>query len=153
MSDRFFSLMMRRKLILVLVLLGLAAAIAIFVPRSRRIGTVSVDSLRTIYTAQVTYAQSHLDKGFASSLADLGPSPGAELIDSVLATGRKSGYVYTLIAAPPEASGRIMHYTVVARPEKYEEETRGFFIDESGVARFTTENRAATVSDAPSRIE
>src|SRR5882757_8585497 len=126
---------MRRKLILVLVLLGLAAAVVIFVPKSRRIGTASVDSVRTICTAQVAYAQTHPEKGFASSLAELGPSPGAELIDSVLASGRKSGYVFTLNAAPPEASGRIIHYTLVARPEKYEKQTRSFFMDESGVKR------------------
>jgi hypothetical protein len=144
---------MRSKLILVLVLLGLATAAVIFIPKSRRMGTASVDSLRTIYTAQVVYAQTHPAKGFASSLAELGPSPGAELIDSVLASGRKSGYVFTLNAVPPEASGRIMHYTLVARPEKYEKETRSFFMDESGVERFTTENRAATVYDAPSGID
>ena len=140
---------MRRKLILALALLGLAAAVVILIPRSRRIGTASVDPLRTIWTAQVVYAQTHPDKGFASSLAELGPSPGAELIDSVLASGRKSGYVFTLSAAPPEANRRVMHYTLAARPEKYEKETRSLFIDESGVERFTTENRAATVNDAP----
>jgi hypothetical protein len=46
-----------------------------------------------------------------------------------------------------------MHCTLVARPEKYKKETRSFFVDEPGVERFTTENRAATVNDAPSEIE
>src|ERR1700739_1802106 len=114
---------MRRSLILVLVLLVLAAAVVISVRESRLINTRSVDSLRTINMAQVAYAETHPNKGFASSLAELGPSPGAELIDPGLASGTKSGYVFNLNAAPPEASGRITHYTVVARPEKYGAET------------------------------
>lgn len=135
------------------MLLDLATAAVIFIPKSRRIGTASVDPLRPMCTAQVVYAQTHPAKGFASSLAELGPSPGAELIDSVLASGRKSGYVFTLNAFALEASGCIMHNTLVARPEKYEKESRSFFMDESGVERFTTENRAATVNDAPSGID
>lgn len=136
---------MRRKLIL--VLLVLAAAFAILVRESRRIDTPSEDPLRTISAAQLVYAQTHPDKGFASSLAELGPAPGDELIDSVLASGRKSGYAFTLNAAPPEASGRIIHYTLVARPETYGKGSPSFFTDETGVEHITVENRAATVND------
>ena len=146
---------MRRKLILVLVLLGLGGAILprLFIRESGRINSRAVDSLQTIHAAQRVYAQARPDRGFASSLAELGPSPGDALIDSVLSSGRKSGYIFILNTAPPDSSGRIMHYTLVARPGRYEKEARSFFIDESGVERFTTENRAATVNDAPIKIE
>jgi hypothetical protein len=141
---------MRRKLLLLLLLLGLAATV--FLPglyrrELRRMGTRPADSLQTIHVAQVFYARSHPDKGFAPSLAELGPSPGAELIDSVLASGRKSGYVYTLNAAPPDASGRITHYTLVVRPEKYSTESPSFFLDETGIEHLTIENRNPTVND------
>jgi hypothetical protein len=136
---------MRRKLILALVVL--AAAIAIFVRESRRIDTPSEDPLRTINGAQVVYAQTHPGKGFASALAELGPAPGDELIDSVLASGRKSGHAFTLNAAQPEASGRITHYTLVARPETYGEGRPSFFTDETGVGHITVANRAAAVND------
>jgi hypothetical protein len=143
---------MRRKLILVLVLSGLAAAIFLL-RESRRIETRPVGSLQTIKAAQFIYARTHPDKVSASSLAKLGPSPGAELIDAVLASGRKSGYLFILSTAPPDFSGRIMHYAVVARPQQYRSGRRNFFMDESGVERFTTEDRPATINDPPRTLE
>jgi hypothetical protein len=108
----------------------------------------SVGSLRTINVAQSYYAQTHPDKGFASSLAELGPEPGSGLIDSVLASGRKSGYVFVLTSASPDSHGRITHYTVIARPQKYGKEGKhSFLTDESGVFHFTTEDRAPTAQD------
>jgi type II secretory pathway pseudopilin PulG len=142
---------MRRKLTLALVLLGAAAAIlsSLLVRESRQINTRSVDSLQTIHSAQAAYAQIHPDRGFAPSLTELGPSSGEAMIDDVLASGRKSGYIFILSTAPPDSRGRIVHYTVVASPEKHDKGTRSLFIDESGIERFTTENRAATITDPP----
>ena len=59
-------------------------------------------------------------------------------------------YAFTMIAGPADARGRITKYTVVARPEKSGHDGwRRFFIDESGVIRWTTEDRPPTVLDAP----
>ena len=141
---------MNRKLILVLVILGLAMVVVLprlYFRALRHIGTRAADSLMTISAAQVIYARTHPHKGFASSVAELGPSPGAELIDGVLASGKKSGYVYVLTATPPDSSGRVTHYTLVVRPEKYTSETASFFMDETGVERFTFENRVPTAND------
>jgi hypothetical protein len=66
----------------------------------------AISSLRTINTAQFIYAQDHPDKGFAVSLRDLGPSPGAELIDDVLASGLKNRYVIMMVATLPDSDGR-----------------------------------------------
>jgi hypothetical protein len=107
-----------------------------------------VSSLRTIVAAQVLYAQHHPDRGFATSLAELGPEPGDELIDPVLASGQRSGYLIILTAAPPDSRGRISHYTVIARPEKYGKDGKySFFTDESGLQHLTMENRAPTAKD------
>ena len=107
----------------------------------------AVGSLRTINTAQIEYARTYPDRGFASSLAELGPGSG-DLIDSVLASGKKSSYVFILTAAPPESHGRIVRYGITARPQHYGKNIKhNFFTDESGVLRFTTENRAATAQD------
>jgi len=82
------------------------------------------------------------------SLAELGPKSGEELIDPVLATGRRNGYVYLLTAAPPDPSRHVTQYFVTARPQKYGKfGIRCFFIDESGVIRFTAEDRAPTAQD------
>lgn len=108
----------------------------------------AVGSVRTIITAQDEYARIHADKGFASSLAELGPKPGDALIDDVLASGRRSGYVFLLTTAPPDPSGHITHYSVTARPKEYGKYgKRCFFADESRVIRFTAEDRAPTAQD------
>lgn len=108
----------------------------------------AVGSLRTINVAQVEYARTHPDRGFASSLAELGPGSDDPLIDSVLAGGKKSSYIFILTAAPPDSHGRIVRYSITARPQHYGKNIKhNFFADESGVLRFTTENRAATFQD------
>jgi hypothetical protein len=144
---------MRHKLIAALVLLIIVGGTVIFLRESPRVATRKVDYLYAVNAAQVLYARTHPTKGFAPSLAELGPSPGAALIDPGLASGKKSGYVFILNTAPPDSSGRIMHYTLVARPETYRTESLSFFIDESGVERFTVDNRAATVNDLPTGIK
>ena len=134
-------------------LVGIAAA-AIVVPNlflhfARAPNEASaVGSLRTNNTAEVEYARTHPDKGFASSLAELRPESDDAVLDSVLASGRKSGYVFVLIAAPSDSHGRIARYTVIARPQKYAKDGKHRFLtDESGVQHFTTEDRAPTAQD------
>lgn len=69
-------------------------------------------------------------KGFVPALSELGPPPGADLIDQQLASGTRSGYSFHMIAARPDASGRIAQYTVVARPLTFGQTgRRSFFAD------------------------
>ena len=92
---------MRRKILLVFALLVLAGGFVLpklFLREARPLWDQSVDSLHTINAAQIEYARTHPDKCFASSLVELGPNSGDALIDSVLASGRKSGYVFFLNA-------------------------------------------------------
>lgn len=108
----------------------------------------AVASLRSINTAQSEYARVHPDKGFAVSLQDLGPSPGADLIDGVLASGKRSGYIITMFAAPPDSHGRITRYTIVAQPRRFAKDgMRSFLTDESGALHLTPENRTPTIQD------
>jgi hypothetical protein len=114
-------------------------------PASNEASTFS--SLRNINTAQSVYAEEHPDRGFAPSLRDLGPAPGAELVDEVLASGLKSRYIITMLPGP-RSDGRIKNYTVIARPQRFgKDETRSFFTDESGALHATPENRAPTIQD------
>ncbi len=117
----------------------------------------AVSSLRTINTAEVTYASTY-DHGFTPSLAALGPPPGnaqpsvsaAGLIDSVLAGGVKSHYRFTYMPGPPDKVGHVATYTVSARPLKYGRNGQNsYFTDESGVIRQTSEDRPATAKDPP----
>lgn len=106
------------------------------------------DALRSINTAQIEYAKRHRDKGFASSLEELGPPPGAALIDENLAIGRRYKYSITLTPASPDGSGHTSRYTLTARPILYGSRgRRSFFCDESGIIHYTAADRAATVHD------
>jgi hypothetical protein len=107
----------------------------------------AIASLRDINVAQSIYANTYPDKGFAASLQGLGPSPGAELIDRVLASGIRSGYTITMYA-PPDPQGRISRYTLIARPQRFGKDgTRSFLTDESGLFHVTSENRPPTRQD------
>ncbi len=114
--------------------------------------------LRTVVTAQITYAVTYPQKGFASALAELGPPPvrskpsekGADLIDGQLASSEKRGYRFTLRPGPPDVHGIVSTFSCTARPLEYERTgLRSFFVDESGIIRATEENRPATADDEP----
>ncbi len=116
----------------------------------------AVGSLRTINTAEITYASTYT-VGYTSTLAQLGPAPGAPtppatstaagLIDRVLASGKKSGYTFTYRPGALDAKRIISTYSVTARPSC--KENASFFTDQSGVIRMTSEDRPATVDDRP----
>src|SRR5262250_2420142 len=98
-KQKGFSLI---ELLIVVAIILIIAAIAIpNLLRSRMAANEAsaVGSLRTINTACVTYSTTYQSVGYPSSLAALGPaasatSTSADLIDSVLAGGTKSGYSF-----------------------------------------------------------
>jgi type IV pilus assembly protein PilA len=102
----------------------------------------AVASLRTINICEVTYSSTY-NQGFSRSLANLGPpasgnmsAEAAGLIDDVLASGAKSGYVFTYEAGPVDGQGRVTDYTVRADPVS--EGTTGkvhYFTDASNTIR------------------
>ena len=127
--------------------------LAIVIPSSSFIAmenheTAAADALRTINRAEAEYAQIHPGKGSAASLEDLGPPPGAGLIDGDLANGRRYNYTITLSPSPSGASQHMPRYTLSARPQSYGSfGRRRFFTDESGVISYTAEDRAPTRQD------
>jgi hypothetical protein len=146
-----------RQILVTRALIGITGIVlsALFIPtlvlpHHAMFESASVSFLRTIVVAQQAYSEEHKAEGFASSLSQLGPSSKSDgLIDTVLASGKKSGYVLTLRTGPPQTDGRIIRYTLSARPEKYGNcGTHSFFTDETGVVHYTSENRAATAQDA-----
>jgi hypothetical protein len=100
----------------------------------------AVGSLRTINTAQVQYATTY-QVGFSADLPSLGgPAPAtstqADLIDTVLAAGVKSGYTFTYTPGAADTAGNINDYTIIAEPVTIGATgQRGFFTDQSGVIR------------------
>ena len=101
----------------------------------------AVGSLRTLNTALASYSSAY--GHFPFSLQSLGPPPSgnaneeaADLVDSVLASGRKSGYIFTYRATPADVSRDGGGYAVYADPgEPGTSGSRHFSTDQTGVIR------------------
>jgi len=150
-KEKGFSLI---ELLIVVAIILIIAAIAIpNLLRSRIAANESsaVGSMRSINTAQVTYASSYPDVGFGANLKVLGPgaavdSNSAGLIDNVLGCAsqpcNKSGYKFSV-------SGTTSAYTSGGDPITVGQTgQRFFFSDGSGVIRYN-QSAAATAADAP----
>ncbi len=117
-----------------------AIAGALFMKSVEANETSAIGSLRLISTACFTY-DSKFAHGYPAKLSFLGPPSrqnnadnfAADLLDAMLASGGKNGYVFEY--APGRlVRGRIKSYSVIARPSSGSEGRR-FFVDETGVIR------------------
>ena len=151
-KQKGFSLI---ELLIVVAIILIIAAIAIpNLLRSKMAANEAsaVGSLRTINTASVEYSTTY--GGYPAALTNLSPaspatSTSADLIDSVLATGTKSGYTFAYLATASDANGNVLAYTITANPNtRGTTGQRGFFTDQTGVIRADA-TTAATVSSTP----
>ena len=117
----------------------------------------ALKAIRTLNTALLKYKDTY-SKGFPASLRFLGPpsrgakpsSQSAGFVTPELADGVSKGYKVTFRPGPKGKNGNVSTYTILGRPTKYGVTgRRNFHSDESGVVRFTSENRAATGRDSP----
>ena len=101
----------------------------------------AISSMRNVVTSQITYSETIGGGTYADSLDLLYSS---NLIDSVLASGTKEGYTVTVSTGSGNDS-----FAIYSTPITYDERRRSFFSDESGVIRYTAEERPATAGDKP----
>ena len=94
----------------------------------------AVAGIRTLITAEISYAANHRAAGFTCSLSDLSSD---QLITSNLATGRQSGYAFELSNCAATASGEAnAKFQVVAYPiTPNQTGVRAFCSDESAVIK------------------
>jgi type IV pilus assembly protein PilA len=157
-QQKGFSLI---ELLIVVAIILIIAAIAIpNLLRSRMAANEAsaVGSVRSINTAQVTFASTYPSVGFASAMSALtgssttcatatgATSTNACLLDAVLGGGTKSGYTFVLGGT---SGTPIVTYTVTATPVVVGQTgQRGFFSDQSGVIRYNPTG-TSTVADSP----
>ena len=154
-KQKGFSLI---ELLIVVAIILIIAAIAIPNLLRSRIAAneaSAVGSVRTINTAEVTYASTYPDCGF-TSLGNLGgsggSSTGAGLIDAVLASGTKSGYSFAVAASGGSgtcgsSSTANTTYTVSGDPQSAQTGQRHFYSDQSGVIRYNPSGAAGSTSN------
>jgi len=150
------------ELMIVVAIIAIIAAIAIpNLLRSRMSANEASASgcMRTISTGQVAFQTAAFvdtdgdgvgDYGSLAQLAD--PDGGGStppFVDSVLGAGLKHGYVFTVAVTAGSATA-MPAYTCTASPTSAGQTGyRQYFVDETGVIRFTSDGSAVTVASPP----
>ncbi|MGH9449078.1 MAG: prepilin-type N-terminal cleavage/methylation domain-containing protein [Terriglobia bacterium] len=165
-NSKGFSLI---ELLIVVAIILIIAAIAIpNLLRSRMAANQAsaVGSLRTIGTAEVTYASTY-NTGYSATLADIGPpaaagaasATAADMIDAVLsgtnpasATPTKSGYTFTYTAGAADTSGNVDTFGTTSVPATVGSTGQDAYgIDQTNVIYYTTTGTAPSITDGTTR--
>lgn len=110
----------------------------------------AVGSVRDLITAEVSYQTIHQDLGFTCNLTDL-----SGLIDSGLASGQRTGYVFALQGCSSETQGGpVAKFQITAVPVKFSTTgLQAFCADESGVIRLDRTGSAQHCLDHGSLLQ
>jgi prepilin-type N-terminal cleavage/methylation domain-containing protein len=130
------------ELMIVVSIIAIIAAIAIpSLLNARKSGNEAsaISSLRTLTTVNEQYRNRF--QSYSGSLANLSTT---NYIDSVLGAGAKSGYTFTY--ASPTSNTWTCSGTPTTTGTTGD---RGFFVDQSGVIRFTADGTAPTSTNSP----
>jgi type IV pilus assembly protein PilA len=147
------------ELLIVVAIIMIIAAIAMpdFLKSRMAANQASaVGSLRVINSSEVMYNSSY-GKGYSPTLISLGPPTGgaipstsaAALIDSVLASGLKSGYTFIYTANSPDTLGHFQGYAVNGNPISPGTSGEVYYFTDQGFVIRLNNTHQATSTDAP----
>lgn len=111
--------------------------------RNSGIEARAIGTIRTINSAQQAYQSLHPERGYAAAFEEL--EAANALAPGI--TSDQTWYRYDMTAGLRDASGSVTGYEAWATwsPHGF---CRNFFTDQSGIIRFTHEDRRATAADA-----
>lgn len=135
MNRKGFTLV---EIMIVVAIIALLAAIAIPNLLRARLNSnesAAISALKTIATGAISFRS--VNAAYPTNLAALaGATP--PYIDTALGAGARGGYDFVL-------TGTATTFTATARPQVFQTTgVRSFFVDESGVIRWTNADAAAT---------
>ncbi|MBL7070030.1 MAG: prepilin-type N-terminal cleavage/methylation domain-containing protein [Candidatus Omnitrophica bacterium] len=144
MKNKGFTLV---EIMIVVAIIALLAAIAIPNLLRARLNaneSAGISSLRTVSAAAISFRT--VNTAYPVALTNLGAATPA-YIDTILGCAvqpcGKQGYSFAL-------TGGTNTFTATARPQTFQTTgVRSFFVDESGVIRWTNLDAAATVASTP----
>jgi len=140
-SDQGFSLV---ELLIVLLIIGIIAQMAIpHLMRSKLVANEAsaITTVRSVLNAETLYVTTVGSGRYAT----MGTLVSGMLVDSVVGSSTKDGYVFSISLSAADTS-----FAIDARPTGYSNTgIRSFFADETAVIRYTTADSAATASDTP----